>query len=300
MILCELGTSSEEIMLVTAMAGDSWTVTRGYDGSTAVAHDLGAKVVHGVSAIDMDEANEHVQASTNVHGLASGAAVVGTTTAQTLTNKTLTSPTLNGGTLNAVTLASGTTLDTPTLITPVIASFVNAPHDHSDAANGGEIEGGGGGSATGLAYRRTRDEAPDVTISSSGDAGAVAVSLDILDYNVGGNATWAVNGASSRITLPTDIANAVWHVSASASIEVEDAEFDEPFINIVHQDEGILATDGGTPNIVSTVPTRRFSASSDFQAASAGRWIELRLGTDGPVTSTYSVNYASISIHRVA
>jgi hypothetical protein len=287
-------------MLVTAMAGDSWTVTRGYDGSTAVAHDLGAKIVHGVSAIDMDEANEHVQASTNVHGLASGAAVVGTTTAQTLTNKTLTSPTVNGGTLNAVTLASGTTLTSPTLVTPTIASFVNATHDHSDAANGGEIDGGGGG-ATGLAYRRTRTSSAEVSITSTDDAGAAAISFPNLDYNVGGNATWAVSGGNTRITLPTDITNGVWHVSASVSLTIESAEFDEPFINIVHQDAGVIATDsGGNASIASPSSERRASASSDFQAASAGRWIEVRLGTESNAPISFSVNQASVSIHRVA
>lgn len=149
---CELGTSSEEIMLVTAVVGSNWTVTRGYDGSTAVSHDTGAKIVHGVAAIDMDEANDHVNASTNVHGLAGGAAVVGTTSTQTLTNKTLTSPTINGGTWTSPSLSnptfSGGTLTNTTLVTPTIASFTNAQHNHTNAAGGGTLDLGGGDSGT--------------------------------------------------------------------------------------------------------------------------------------------------------
>lgn len=135
---CELGTSSEEILLVTAVVGSSWTVTRGYDGSTAVAHDLGAKIVHGVSAIDMDEANAHVNATTGIHGLGVGAALVGTTTTQTLTNKTLSGPSVNDPTL------VGGSWDSPFLTGPTVDTFVGMQHDHSDAANGGELSGGSG------------------------------------------------------------------------------------------------------------------------------------------------------------
>jgi hypothetical protein len=127
-IICEQGTSNEEIMLVTNVAGTTFTVTRGYDGSTAVSHSSGAKVVHGVSATPLNEASAHIEATSNVHGLSGGAEVVGTTQSQTLTNKTLTSPTVTGGTLNS-----------STLVTPTIASFANAQHNHTNAANGGAI-----------------------------------------------------------------------------------------------------------------------------------------------------------------
>src|SRR5688500_1297975 len=44
---------TEEVLLVTAAAGTSWTVTRGYDGTTAKAHAAGAAVYHGVIAADL-------------------------------------------------------------------------------------------------------------------------------------------------------------------------------------------------------------------------------------------------------
>lgn len=297
-ILCELGTSSEEIMLVTAVVGSNWTVVRGYDGSTAVAHDLGAKIVHGVSAIDMDEANEHVNASTNVHGLAGGAAVVGTTSSQTLTNKTLTSPTINGGTLNSVTLGSGLTLQSPTLVTPTIADFTNAQHTHEDAASGGEISGGGGGGSSGLAYRRSSTSDQEINLSSLDDSGAVAISFGTLDYNVGGNTTWAVSSGNTRITLPTDVDDAVWHVSVSVLVSVE-TEFDAHYINIVHQDHGVIANDGDAIAVTSNTVQRRYSCSTDFQANS-GRWIEVRIASAEEVPTSVFMERRSISIHRVA
>lgn len=39
-----------ELMLVTAMAGTTWTVTRGAEGTTAATHLLGASVVHVLTA----------------------------------------------------------------------------------------------------------------------------------------------------------------------------------------------------------------------------------------------------------
>ncbi|MEU8317088.1 hypothetical protein AB0C33_01855 [Nonomuraea sp. NPDC048881] len=132
-IIVDLGTSSEEIMLVTAVAGANWTVDRGYDNSTALSHDIGAKIVHGVAASEIDDANAHINATTNIHGLTGGAALVGTTTAQTLSNKTLTTPTINGGTI------SGGTISNATLASPVIGNFSAAQHTHTDAASGGAI-----------------------------------------------------------------------------------------------------------------------------------------------------------------
>lgn len=102
--------------------------------------------------------------------------IVGTTDAQTLSSKTLTTPTIasfinathnhlnaaGGGTLDAAAIASGvlpvvrggtgvTTVTgsgdlvlntSPTIITPFIASFVNANHNHENAAGGGQLDHG--------------------------------------------------------------------------------------------------------------------------------------------------------------
>lgn len=59
---------TEEIVTVTAASGTTLTVTRGADGTSAVAHDAGAAVNHGVSARDFDEPNAHVNdTTTDVH-----------------------------------------------------------------------------------------------------------------------------------------------------------------------------------------------------------------------------------------
>lgn len=60
--------ATEEVVEATAAAGNVITLTRGIDGTTAVAHAAGAVVYHGVSARDPREANEHINAETDVHG----------------------------------------------------------------------------------------------------------------------------------------------------------------------------------------------------------------------------------------
>lgn len=80
---------SKELVEVTAATGTALTVIRGVDGTSAIAHLLGAKVRHDHSARDFRESREH-ESSLAAHGVSGN--VVGTTDTQTLTNKDLTAP----------------------------------------------------------------------------------------------------------------------------------------------------------------------------------------------------------------
>lgn len=84
-VVVDVGTASEEIVTVTAVAGTTLTVTRAQDGSTAVAHLAGAEVRHMATARDYREPQQHINATSNVHGVTSP--VVGRDDVQTLTNK---------------------------------------------------------------------------------------------------------------------------------------------------------------------------------------------------------------------
>lgn len=129
-------TQNEEIVFATAVASDTFTVTRGQAGSSAVTHSAGATVKHVLTGDDLTwfESNTTPVPSWGISGSSSGVTtlvatavasgtltlpavtdtIVSLTATQTLTNKTLTSPTVTGGTFTSSTL-SGPTITNPTL-----------------------------------------------------------------------------------------------------------------------------------------------------------------------------------------
>ena len=61
-ITVDLGLSTEEKILCSARVADAFTVAgggRGFDGTTAQSHGSGASVNHTLSAVDMDQVNQH-------------------------------------------------------------------------------------------------------------------------------------------------------------------------------------------------------------------------------------------------
>ena len=94
----DYGSASEELVDVTSQAGESFTISRGIDGTSATTHPSGAIVRHVSSARDFTDSRTHENSSMGVHGIAGGSSVVGTTDTQTLTNKTFDGPTFTGET----------------------------------------------------------------------------------------------------------------------------------------------------------------------------------------------------------
>lgn len=129
-------TNNEEIVFITADSSDTFTITRGRAGSSAVTHAAGATVKHVLTSDDLNwfESNTSPVPSWAFSGSSSGTTtlvatavasgtltlpaitdtVVALTATQTLTNKTLTSPTINDAkqnvTLNAQTGTTYTTV----------------------------------------------------------------------------------------------------------------------------------------------------------------------------------------------
>lgn len=59
-IALERGTVNEEVVLCTGLTATTFTVTRGWDGTTAKSHSTGAILEHTTTAADYLDANAHV------------------------------------------------------------------------------------------------------------------------------------------------------------------------------------------------------------------------------------------------
>lgn len=146
-------TQNEEIVFITAVSSDTFTIVRGRAGTSAISHSGGASVKHVLTSDDLDAFNTAVSPVSSITftgsssgtmtlqgaAIASGtvtlpagtATLVSTSATQTLTNKTLTTPTIssivNTGTVTLPTLTdtlvsrtATETLTNKTLTSPVI------------------------------------------------------------------------------------------------------------------------------------------------------------------------------------
>jgi microcystin-dependent protein len=92
-------TNIEEIVTVntdqSGVTAPTYKVTRAQDGTSASAHTSANIVRHMITARDLQEPQNHIAATTSVHGITDTSLLVTTTGTETLTNKRLNSPKFN-------------------------------------------------------------------------------------------------------------------------------------------------------------------------------------------------------------
>ena len=192
-LVIDPGLAGEEKVLATSRTGTTVTLTtRGYDNTSASSHVSGAVIYPVPTAIDFDEANAHVNASTGVHSVTGS--VVGTTDTQTLTNKSLSDSTtsiidVTDGTKVVKFDVNGTTGVTGTIATNFTTAKTVTLPDATDTLVG---------KATTDTLTKKTLTSPRETTTVSATAATGTINFDVLTqavliYTTNASATWVLN-----------------------------------------------------------------------------------------------------------
>ena len=233
-LVIDVDTALEEIVDATAVSTNTFTITRGVDGSTAQEHSAGAVVRHMAIGRDYRDANLHAEADASyndgggnahsMHGIAAGeGVVVGTLKTQTLTNKTLTSPTISNPTITGTSgvetsiVFEGSTADayetTLTVVDPTQDNTITLPNTTGTVVIADATQTLTNKTLT----SPTISGSPVITgLSSAGMVSSSATPKDYVD-SILGSATAAATSAASAATSATSAATSASSAATSAS-----------------------------------------------------------------------------------
>jgi hypothetical protein len=183
-VVIDPDTALEEIVDVKSYSsGNTLTIERGKDGSTAVGHSAGAVVRHMIIGRDLQEANDHIENTTTAHGL-------------TLADVTLSTGTGNVSTTmlasNSVTTAKITDANVTTakiadsaVTSAKIADLTIATGDIADSAiTSGKIATGAVGTTKIDDLSITTGKIVDSVVTAAKIATDAVTTAKILDSNV--------------------------------------------------------------------------------------------------------------------
>lgn len=253
-IIVDRGNALEECMLATGGNATALDVTRGYDGSPASSHGTSATVEHAVLAEFFNKADQHVEASTNVHGLSGGAAVVGTSQTQTLTNKTINA--------SIVSLAHSTS--------PAATQAVQVAADAATARDGFVWSKTAG--ATGAAFKAVSTGTTRFTVDADGKVQ--------LNSTTGSDKALSIQQSGTERTFIQNDGTADFGLQAASSAG------DRVTIRTRPTQSPLLIKDESAANLFTVGPTGNVVAAGSVAAASASTTGTVSVGSNLTVTGT--------------
>jgi len=321
-------TALEEIVDATAVSTNTFTITRGIDGSSGQEHSAGAVVRHMAIGRDYRDANLHAEADASyndgsgnahtMHGIGAGeGVVVGTLKTQTLTNKTLTTPTISGGTLSgAVTVAATATVSghivvsggtitglssagmvtssaTPKDYVDSILGSATAASTSAAAANTSAVAAStsaANASASASAASTSAAAANTSAVAASTSASAASVSSASASTSAANASTSAAAANTSAVNASTSAANAS---ASAASATTSQAAANTSAIAASTSAANALVSANSASAAASQAATAIqatiFDAKGDLIVASAADTAaRLGIGTDGQILTVAS------------
>ena len=224
-IVIDPDTALEEIVDVSNWSsGNTLTIARGVDGSSAVSHAAGAAIRHMVTGRDLREANTHAENTTSVHGLTLANVVkttdTGTVTGTMIANNTIVDADINSSAAITKTKIAGTAItaaDTGTVTNAMLAGSIAGTKNQLVTVATGSLSGTSVSISVPTTYRR-------LFVFVTGWSSTLSTALNMRINNDSG-ANYLINGsngvASGSFNIgPTLAAASISY--ASAIIELAD------------------------------------------------------------------------------
>ena len=318
-------TALEEIVDATAVSTNTFTITRGIDGSSGQEHSAGAVVRHMAIGRDYRDANLHAEADASyndgsgnahtMHGIGTGeGVVVGTLKTQTLTNKTLTTPTISGGTLSgAVTVAATATVSGHIVVSGgTITGLSSAgmvtssatPKDYVDSILGSATAASTSAAAANTSAVAASTSAANASASASAastsaaaantSAVAASTSASAASVSSASASTSAANASASAAAANTSAVNASTS-AANASASAASATTSQAAANTsaiaasTSAANALVSANSASAALASAIQATIFDAKGDLIVASAADTAaRLGIGTDGQILTAAS------------